>query len=392
MPLLEVSAEDISPIQSLTPKLLKLDSAGFYKGAAKLEWTPVNNATAYEVKITRTDKQTYRKFIVRRNFFHVMVFWEKPYVWQVKPLNKKNSPLEDYSSAFPLKVINSKQSLSDEFNQDATQLSKDVIEEDQAINNEPVYVSQDVAEKPMEVDEFPFLIKDSWFWLGTGYNLVSYDQQVDNFSSLDFQSFKGPTFFASGGAFLSDHYGFEASFKNTIGEIDNTQNGQSIFNYHWRIFTLETLYRLNQNLNKDGYIKGGQWILRAGLQLHSMPFLSIPNFSGLEVDLKSNDLVMAHGGFSYYFSPSPRLRYEVMLRYQHPVSANGDASFDVSPKLSFDGSLGFSYKLSDSFHAGAHWYGQWHQFNYEYGEGASRQSGLQELFFSNFDVRVGMEY
>ncbi|MCJ8276437.1 MAG: hypothetical protein MJK18_06325, partial [Bdellovibrionales bacterium] len=87
------------------------------------------------------------------------------------------------------------------------------------------------------------IIPEFWLWAGAGYNFVNYTQNVDNFSEINYQSLEGPGFFLSGGAFITERFGFETSFKEALGEFNDTKNGGDVFPYKWKIFTLEVLYR-----------------------------------------------------------------------------------------------------------------------------------------------------
>ena len=76
------------------------------KGAALLVWSKKKEAHFYEVRIYQEQRvEEKNSFISPSQFFHVMVFFDKNYLWQVRLLDENKEPLTDYSAIKALKVI-----------------------------------------------------------------------------------------------------------------------------------------------------------------------------------------------------------------------------------------------------------------------------------------------
>lgn len=242
--------------------------------------------------------------------------------------------------------------------------------------------TKDNSLEPMDRD--PIFIPEFWFWLGAGANYQYYKQtipSVDGDSS--FQNLKAPTIFARAG-FQAQHLGLDISFKDTPGEIKSSpsvavQNGK----YQWQTISAEGLYRLDNPV----------WNLRFGFQHHQMPFMVLDTMTST-VAVTSNTLTLLTFGFDRFYKLSDNLRTEWQMRYQHPVlSGAGDgAKFTVSPKFAFDGSVGGVYNFTKNFRGGVYWYGQWHSYNFSYENPPNVSSGDQTLFYSNIELRLGLEF
>src|SRR5690606_26188376 len=89
-----------------------------------------------------------------------------------------------------------------------------------------------------------------------------------------------------------------------------------------------------------------------------------------------------------------RWTYYWLMRYQFPFSskASGSDNFTITPVFAFDGSIGASYDLTQRLKLGFFWYGQWHQYNFSYGDGTVTNDGFQSLFYSNMDLRLGYDF
>lgn len=222
-----------------------------------------------------------------------------------------------------------------------------------------------------------------WLWLGSGMNFQYYKQTLPNIEGeATFQNIQGPTALIRAGA-QGEKYGLDVSYKETPGKMETSEtitvtNG----NYNWRTVSGEGLYRLNDH-----------WNLRSGLQYHLMPFMAL-NATTATLDVKSNTLAMFTLGFDRSFLLSDRLRGEWQMRYQHPLlSGSTDGTpFEITPKFAFDGSIGGVYSLTKIVRLGLYWYGQWHEYNFKYGRGADQFVGNQTLFYSNVEIRFGLEF
>ncbi len=222
-----------------------------------------------------------------------------------------------------------------------------------------------------------------WLWLGGGMNFQYYKQSIPGVSGeAVFQNVQEPTVLVQAG-FQGKTLGLDLSYKETPGKMASSDtitvtNG----NYSWRTLSAEGLYRKDDN-----------WNFRTGFQHHSMPFMSLDATTAI-IDVKSNTLTMLTLGFDRSFEFSNRLRGEWKMRYQHPlISGSVDGTpFSVTPKFAFDGSVGGVYSLSTNTRVGLYWYGQWHEYGFSYGHGVSEFSGSQTLFYSNIEIRLGLEF
>ena len=249
--------------------------------------------------------------------------------------------------------------------------------------------SQDPAPKPSQFPTAVVFISDPqknpefWLWIGAGMNFQYYNQSIPGISGeATFQNIQGPTSLIRLGA-QGETLGLDLSYKETPGKMSSSStiavtNG----NYSWRTLSAEGLYRKDDDLN-----------FRAGFQHHSMPFMSLDATTAI-VDVKANTLTMATLGFDRSFKFSDKLRGEWQMRYQHPLlSGSTDAiPFSVTPKFAFDGSIGSVYSLNKTARAGLYWYGQWHEYGFSYDRGTNAFSGSQTLFYSNVEVRLGLEF
>lgn len=246
--------------------------------------------------------------------------------------------------------------------------------------------TNDVTPEPVPIKNLtPFQRKDSefWIWGGVGENYQYYEQTIPSLSgSTKFQNIQGPTLYFSAGT-QGNNFGVEFTHKQTPGQMQ-VPSGATILNgdFIWKTLSVEGLYKID-----DSTIR-----LRSGVQYHLMPFM-VYNPITLELDVKSNTLALATVGFDKIFPISKKLRGEWLMRYQHPIisgTSNSD-SFDVSPLLAFDGSIGTVYSVGENLRLGLYWYGQYHHYRFKY-SGASIFSGEQTLFYSNAEVRVGWEF
>lgn len=83
-----------------------------------------------------------------------------------------------------------------------------------------------------------------------------------------------------------------------------------------------------------------------------------------------------------------------LTRYQFPFAstAEGSNQYEIKPTFAFDGSIGTSYNLSQRLRLGLFWYGQWHQYNFVYGDADVTNAGFQSLFYSSIDLRLGFDF
>lgn len=229
---------------------------------------------------------------------------------------------------------------------------------------------------------------DFWAWVGIGVNYTSSSQSVEGFSELEFGRIKGPSTMLRAGFYVTDHAGLELGFKNTPGEAKSSESiTVNDGDYNWLTMSAEALYR------PTAAAKHSEWTWRLGLQQHQMPFLFAEGVN--EVSMVDTSMTNLSLGFEYKKQLKKRLRFEWLMRYQYPVAtSNTEAmNFKVSPNVGFDGSIGTAYQLSENTFIGVYWYGQYHDFDFKYQAPSTAEvSGRQSLFFTNFDLRLGMEF
>lgn len=228
------------------------------------------------------------------------------------------------------------------------------------------------------------LYPEFWLWIGSGANYQYYQQSIPSVDGdSSFQNIKAPTSFARAG-FQGENFGVDLSYKQTPGEIKSSktisvQNG----NYRWETLSSEVLYRLTNRL----------WNLRFGVQHHQMPFMVLDTLTST-VTVTSNTLSMLTAGFDRTYQISEKLRGEWQMRYQHPLLAGApdNAKFKVSSRFAFDGSIGAVYRFNPTFRGGVFWYGQWHSYGFHYESPSGVSNGDQTLFYSNLELRFGLEF
>src|SRR5690606_38473669 len=114
--------------------------------------------------------------------------------------------------------------------------------------------------------------------------------------------------------------------------------------------------------------------VRVGVQQHKTPFLFLDADTNLQ--LKENVMRTASLGVLAEIVQRRWTHYWLM-RYQFPFSsqAEGSNQFEIKPTFAFDGSIGTSYNLTPQLKMGLFWYGQWHQYNFIYGDSEVTNSG-----------------
>lgn len=228
-----------------------------------------------------------------------------------------------------------------------------------------------------------------WAWLGSGENYIDYRQSNNGRGSLVSHNHKGPSQYFEGGYLGGHGIGGLLSYKSTPGQMTFENATVTPNSYRWTTMSLEAVAQKTSPFSLfDAPVIYG---MRAGIQQHRIPFLFLNSDASL--DLKMNDMTTASFGLLTQWSRR-RWTYYWTMRYQFPLStkADGSSEFDINPVFAFDGSLGTSYNITDQFKVGLFWYGQWHQFNFVYGDGSVTNQGFQSLFYSNLDLRLGFDF
>lgn len=235
-----------------------------------------------------------------------------------------------------------------------------------------------------------------WGWVGLGDNYVDYRQSVPGILSLSDHHNSTPSEYIEMGFDGHNGWGGVFSYKHTPGIVnpDPAQGTIDNPNYNWDTYTAEGIYR-----HDTRYMIFGSPVVmgaRVGLQLHHMPFIIYDQnlLSGYTLNMKYETLTDASAGLLMELAKR-RWTYHWMMRYQYPLStkADGGNQFSINPVFGFDGSVGISYNFTRQLKAGAFWYGQWHQFHFNYADGVNPTlSGFQTLFYSSFDLRMGWDF
>lgn len=228
-----------------------------------------------------------------------------------------------------------------------------------------------------------------WAWLGSGYNFVDYRQSVPGRLSLNYQDARGPSQYFEGGFTGGHGYGGVFTYKSTPGEvrIDNAEIDPN--RYNWTTVSLEGLVKRPSKVRL--FNRRLVYGLRAGVQMHKTPFIFVDAFG--DPKLKQNEMNTASMGTLAEWTRKSWTYYWLM-RYQFPFSAKseGAGQYSVSPTFAFDGSIGTSYNFTPQVKLGFFWYGQWHQYNFVYGDSEVTNAGSQSLFYSNVDLRLGIDF
>lgn len=228
------------------------------------------------------------------------------------------------------------------------------------------------------------LLARFWVWAGAGISYLSNRQTTGVNLQGRFSGLRGPSQSLAVGGWVSEDWGVDFGFKTTPGEVLSSgalrvSNGD----FQWRTLSLETLYRSSES-----------WQWRLGLQEHGTPFIVSSDSQGASI--VENQILMVSAGLQYNRMITSELRFEWLMRLQYPVSSrtNQLAEYQIQPGLHFDGSVGTVYEMGKNWRLGFFWYGQQQSFQFKsrWTEGAQSVEGQQDLFHSNFDLRIGYEF
>ena len=352
------------------------------RGESDATWnfTPILYAGSYDVEVShRPDMVGAQQLHVSDPVARTSLTGEN--YWRVRARDPQGRIISDYSPIYKMKT------------------------------GVPVYVAKtqppprEVSRRPaaterteMKADrirEEPFVKNGWWTWLGFGENYVDYRQSVPGLSTISDHHLKGPSQFIEAGYLSHTGWGGVLSVKQTPGEInpqfEDASHTIDTTSYSWSTMTAEALYRKISPWSLFGtpVIYG----VRLGIQQHKVPFVFIDSVDNAE--LQTNQITMASAGILAEWSRR-RWTYYWLMRYQYPLSstASGASSFNLTPTFAFDGSVGTSYNITQQLKLGLFWYGQWHQYSFDYigSDGVTENKGFQSLFYSNVDLRLGWDF
>lgn len=244
--------------------------------------------------------------------------------------------------------------------------------------------------------------KRNWaLWAGTGFNYLSYEQESQDTSlSIELTSFDFPTISLKVDRLITETFLFQATYNKAPGKATSSPAAQvAESEYEWTFFTADLKYFFPQfKRERANYMS--EIAAQVGAQYHDVPFLSRSSTTDpTAITVKSNLIALGTVGATWLIHYGRYLLFETYLRYQFPFFSG--SLFDVSPKIAFDGSVGFFYKWTPDWRVGLFWYGQYHQYGYSNhkdkffeanGGGGPNVGGDQSLLFSTMELRLGWEF
>ena len=234
-------------------------------------------------------------------------------------------------------------------------------------------------------------------FLGVGINFVRYTENLSNVNT-SYGDLRGPSYSIGTAMDLNDHFAVEASYKDTPFIFNNSSANTSNLSGQWQTLALGISQKsdsaskwMDHFLNDEASANQVRWIY--GLQLHQIP---IPLFDIYhEPYLKTIQLLNASAGASWERYWNPWTRTTMLVNLQYPIGSStsmGGASFQATPVILFDGSLGLDKKISGNYWVGLHWYGQYQNLNFSYSDNQVAASGAMSVFFSAIELRLMFDY
>lgn len=348
-------------------------------GTREARWvfTPLLFAKSYDVEIARDPSFINRKQNKTETPTASAVLEPGDHYWRARARDEKGYVISDWSGAQKITVPAAPQ----------INLTKNL--------NEPIRrpaQTEKTKTKIKEVEKDDWQKSGWWAWLGSGMNYVDYRQSVPGRGTLASHNPKGPSQYFEGGYTGKNGIGGIISYKNTPGElVFDADQSVSIDNaaYSWSTVGIEGVVRRRSGISmmRTPVIYG----LRMGVQQHKTPFVFLDADTGLQ--LKENRMNTASFGIMSEWSRR-KWTYYWLMRYQYPFSSKAEGSnrFEITPTFAFDGSIGTSYSIGKQVKLGLFWYGQWHQYDFVYADPDVTNEGFQSLFYSNIDVRLGIDF
>ncbi len=361
-------------------------------GEVEASWrfTPLLFAKKYDVEIADDPGfKNPRELRVSKNRVVVSL---KPgrYFWRVRARDARGRIISDFSRAYELKEIPS--AIPVMLAKDEPQTEEKIAREPSVTKNEKSSVNEIDSTSRAKADTpptKPWQENGWWAWLGTGYNYVDYRQSVPGRLTINYQNVKGPSQYLEGGYFGKNGLGGVLTYKNTPGEVRLKNAPIDTGVYSWTTVSLEAQMRriFPRKVLKRKLTYG----MRLGVQQHKAPFIFIDAYG--DAKLKVNEMNTASLGLFAELARK-RWKYYGLLRYQSPFSSksSGATEYRINPVVAFDGSLGTSYNFTPQVKLGFFFYGQMHQYNFIFSDGEQINNGFQSLFYSNMDLRLGIDF
>lgn len=345
-------------------------------GSREAQWafTPLLFARSYDVEVAKDPSFRKSKQLKVESPVATALLNPGDHYWRARARDAQGRLISDYSAPEKFQV--------------PMTVPPALAKDDPVLDRKPAATDSNVMkidDKPAE----PWVHNGWWAWLGTGVNYVDYRQSVQDRGTVTSHSPKASSQYLETGYNSSTGWGGVVSYKATPGKITVENAVVDKSNFTWSTLGVEGLKRNLAHIpwTNVPVIYG----LRVGMQQHKTPFLFLDADTNLQ--LKQNKMDTASFGI---LAEVQRRKWTFywLSRYQYPFSSNAEGSnqFEVKPTFAFDGSLGTSYNVTERLKLGLFWYGQWHQYNFVYGDGNVTNSGFQSLFYSNIDLRLGFEF
>lgn len=237
----------------------------------------------------------------------------------------------------------------------------------------------------------PFLKKANRVSVGYGANYLTYRKTAPELGrDVNFASVKGPALFVDYWHRFTPRWELALSHKVAPGATTSSEQIPVLQgDYSWDISTLDFMYFPESFFIERPSSYRLRMGLRLGFQHHQVPFLRSVEFGEIDQEVVTNAITMVAFGFQAEYERSPEWKYELFMRYQHPLSVG--SVFEMTPEVSFDGSLGAQYNFPGYVWAlGAFWYGQLQNAQFSEFDAAEQATvkGSQKLFYSNFELRL----
>jgi hypothetical protein len=345
-------------------------------GSREAQWafTPLLFARSYDVEVARDPSFRGSKQLKVESPLARAQLNPGPHYWRARARDGQGRIISDYSAPERIEV---------------PQMVPQALAENSAeADRQPAAADSNVLkidDKPAE----PWVRNGWWAWLGSGYNYVDYRQSVQDRGTVTSHSPRAASQYFEGGYNGSTGWGGVVSYKGTPGEITVENAALDKANYTWSTLGIEGFKRsLNRLPFTNVPVVYG---VRVGIQQHKTPFLFLDADTNLQ--LKQNRMNTASFGLLAEVQRR-KWTYYWLMRYQYPFSsvAEGSNQFEIKPTFAFDGSIGTSYNFTQRLKVGVFWYGQWHQYDFVYGDGNVTNVGFQSLFYSNVDLRLGFDF
>ena len=367
---LEIAMEPPRPVGEATYGALQKNG----QRDARWNFTPLLFAKSYDVQVSSDSSFNSAQMLKVSEAKASTTLPAGEYYWRARARDAQARIISDYSMPYKLAPQPVEQ-----------RLAQKPVEE-----RKPAAVEQ-TRSRVERIKESPFVKNGWWAWAGAGYNYVDYRQSVKSRGTVSDHRLKGPSEYLETGFVGANNWGGVFSAKYTPGDVNIDQGDGTNFgaSYLWTTISMEGILRkVSKFTLYDIPIVYG---LRIGVQQHRTPFVFLDSDAALQ--MKSNEMMTASAGILAEWQRR-RWTYYWLVRYQYPLStkADGANTFSIDPKFAFDGSLGLSYNFTQRFKTGLFWYGQWHQFNFIYGDGTQTNQGFQTLFYSNIDLRFGFDF